>query len=811
LTDTPPRRERTPGPLRSSVVNIASISDNDARFRAIFTNAAVGIARVALDGRFLEVNDRLCDILGYASDELLTKTFGDITHRDDLATDVSGMKRMLGGGLETYLREKRYRRKDGSVVWANLTVSLSHKADGSPDYFISIIEDISARKQAEAHLRETDERLSLALQAAGLGIFEWDVQADRAVWENDRMYEIFGHTRGDGTLSKAELLKRSVLPDDADALERALAAGMASGRPFRTTYRIHRKDGALRWLDLAGHFLPPDGGPVRMIGVLTDNTEQHLAEESLRASEERFRIMADTAPVMIWTSGIDNLCDFFNKPWLDFTGRPLEAELGNGWTDGVHPEDLEYCLQTYVVCFETRKPFKMDYRLRRYDGQYRWIFDQGVPRFSSSGKFLGYIGSCVDVTERKQAEAEREKLAEEQAARAAAEAANRSKDEFLAMVSHELRSPLSAILSYAQLLRVGPINIDAINRVVTVIERNAKAQTQIIEDLLDSARITTGKLRIELTPIDLVPVLEAAVDTVRPAASAKAISLVLDDESKPTEALGDPARLQQIFWNLLTNAIKFTPEGGRVSVAMHRDAAQIRIIVSDTGQGIEPGFLPFVFQRFSQTDTSSARRVGGLGLGLALVKDLVELHGGTISAKSEGLGRGATFTVTFPARQTELVKSPPTEESSADILSDSTTSLKDVSVLVVDDEEDIRMALSDALGRYGAQVTAVASGPQALAALANSPGNRRPDVLIVDMSLQDEDGYALLKKVRAHQAEHREDDIPAIAVTGYGREEDRLRALEAGFRMHLTKPFDLEKLVQAIAFVTNTSGRRRLI
>jgi PAS domain S-box-containing protein len=413
----------------------------------------------------------------------LTKTFGDITHRGDLTTDLRAMKRMLAGEIETYLREKRYRRKDGSVVWANLTVSLSHKADGSADYFISIIEDISARKQAEAHLRDSDERLSLAAKAAGLGIFEWDVQADHAVWENERMYEIFGHTRADGTLSKEQLLRRYVHPDDADALEQALAEGMASGRPFHTTYRIRRKDGALRWLHLVGHFLPPDGGPVRMIGVLTDNTEQHLAEETLRASEERFRIMADTAPVMIWMSGTDKLCTFFNKTWLDFTGRPLEAEFGNGWTEGIHPEDLARCLQTYVACFEARRPFGMDYRLRRHDGQYRWIFDQGVPRFSSSGKFLGYIGSCVDVTERKQAEAEREKLAEEQAARAVAEAASRSKDEFLALVSHELRSPLSAILSYAHLLRVGPVDIDAINRAVTVIERNAKAQIQIIEDL----------------------------------------------------------------------------------------------------------------------------------------------------------------------------------------------------------------------------------------------------------------------------------------------------------------------------------------
>ena len=306
-------------------------------------------------------------------------------------------------------------------------------------------------------------------------------------------------------------------------------------------------------------------------------------------------------------------------------------------------------------------------------GSTRWIFDQGVPRFSSSGEFLGYIGSCVDVTERKQAETEREKFAEEQTARATAEAASRSKDEFLAMVSHELRSPLSAILGYAQLLRVGPVDIDGINRVVTVIERNAKAQIQIIEDLLDSARITTGKLRIELALIDLVPVLEAG-GRHRPSGGfgerRHARPRLRTEAHRSIGRSG--AFLQQIVWNLLTNAIKFTPEGGRVSLAMKHDAGQIRIIVGDTGQGIEPGFLPFRLPTLSVRPIASERRdgFGGLGLGLSLAKDLVELHGGTISAKSEGVGRGATFTVTFPARQSKFVMSSPTEDSSADILSD---------------------------------------------------------------------------------------------------------------------------------------------
>jgi PAS domain S-box-containing protein len=358
-----------------------AVHDSEARFRATFENGAVGVARVGPDGRWLEVNQRLCDIVGYTREEMLTKTFADITHPDDLPQDLKEARRVWAGEIETYLREKRYHRKNGSVAWVKLTVSVVRKTDGSPDYFISVIEDISAQRRAE---------------------------------------------------------------------------------------------------------------------------------ETLRASEEQFRILADTAPVMIWASGPDRLCNFFNKPWLDFTGRPMEKELGNGWMEGVHPEDYTHCMDTYGRYFEAHEPFDMEYRLRRFDGRYRWLLDHGVPRFSSAGDFLGYIGSCLDITERKQAEAERDQLARAQVARAAAEAANQSKDEFLAMVSHELRSPLNAILGFSRILRSGRRDAETIDKAVAVIERSAKAQLRIIEDLLDSARIITGKLRIELGPIDLVPVLEAA-------------------------------------------------------------------------------------------------------------------------------------------------------------------------------------------------------------------------------------------------------------------------------------------------------------
>jgi CheY-like chemotaxis protein len=354
------------------------------------------------------------------------------------------------------------------------------------------------------------------------------------------------------------------------------------------------------------------------------------------------------------------------------------------------------------------------------------------------------------------------------------------------------------------------VDRDAVNNVTTVVERSAKAQLQIIEDLLDSARIITGKLRIEPGPVDLVPALEAALDTVRPAAEAKGVKLVADFGPLQEQALGDSTRLQQVVWNLLSNAIKFTPEGGRVELRIEGAADNVRITVSDTGQGIEPDFLPFVFDRFRQADPSSARRYGGLGLGLSLVKHLVELHGGTITAASEGAGRGATFTVTLPRRHPEFIAPPPPAVAPREARTEGAVtlgaalSLEGVSVLVVDDQEEARVILTQALGEYGARVTAVSSGAEALALLSDPPGGKRPDALILDIAMPNEDGYTVLKKVRALEARQgaAADRIPAVALTAHGRSEDRLRALQAGFQMHIAKPVEPAELAVVIASLT---------
>jgi PAS domain S-box-containing protein len=660
---------------RESYKKIETLRDSGARCRVTFENAAVGIARVAPDGCWLEVNQRLCDIVGHTREELMTKTLGDITHPDDLEVDWNQARRLLAGEIENYSMEKRYYRKDGSIVWVNLTVSMARKANGSPDYFVSVIEDISARKRLEeanlkrvalladvsvalaehgqplqSMLQKTAEALVRHLDAAFARI--WTLNPKESLLELQASAGMYTHLNGRHSRVPVGELKIGLIAKERQPhltndvcndprisdQEWARAKGMVAfaGYPLLVEDRVI---GVMAMF--ARHPLTEDTveAIATIAAPIAQGIERKRAEEALRASEEKFRVLADTAPVMIWASDIDNLCTFFNKPWLDFTGCAMDEELGYGWMEGVHSEDYDRCLETYNTSCEAREPFKMEYRLRLHDGEYRWILDHGVPRYSPGGDFLGYIGSCIDITERKQAEArEREQLAQEQAARAAAETANRSKDEFLAMISHELRSPLNAVLGYTRMLRSCPVDRDVINNVAAIVERNAKAQLQIIEDLLDSACVITGKLRIETRPVDLKPVLESALDTMRAAADAKGVRLVADFGPGPEEMVGDSARLQQVVWNLLSNGIKFTPNGGRVELQMDSDANHIRIKVSDTGRGIEPEFLPFIFDHFRQADTSSTRRYGGLGLGLSIAKYLVELHGGTITAASEGKG-----------------------------------------------------------------------------------------------------------------------------------------------------------------------------
>ncbi|WP_017653997.1 CHASE3 domain-containing protein [Fortiea contorta] len=406
-----------------------------------------------------------------------------------------------------------------------------------------------------------------------------------------------------------------------------------------------------------------------------------------------------------------------------------------------------------------------------------------------------------DATKRRYAEEQLQLLNEDLEQRvsdrtAELETINRVKDEFLSVLSHELRTPLNAILGWAKLLRSGRLDDAKAEQGLEVIERNARSQAQLIEDLLDISRIITGKLRLKVRPIAPISVVEAALDTVRPAAQARGIRIqtVLDSDAGPVS--GDPDRLQQVVWNLLSNAIKFTPKGGRVQVRLERINSHVEIIVSDTGQGINPEFLPYIFDRFSQADASTTRVHSGLGLGLAIARNIVELHGGTIHAQSPGEGQGTTFVVNLPLMIVHRpLDTPDRVHSTAnrEVSLDNAPSLQGINIVVVDDEADTRELMITLLEQYGATVTAVASASEALEKITQL----RPDVLISDIGMPEEDGYSLIRRVRSLTTEQG-GQTPAIALTAYARTEDRIQALTAGFQTHIAKPIEPAELVAVI-------------
>ncbi len=415
------------------------------------------------------------------------------------------------------------------------------------------------------------------------------------------------------------------------------------------------------------------------------------------------------------------------------------------------------------------------------------------------GTFLVF---AVDLTEQKRNEEEARAAAQraillesERAARCAAERESRVKDEFVATLSHELRTPLNAILGFSQLAQRPGRTPEHQRQALEVIERNARLLTQLIADLLDVSRIVSGKLRIDMATVDLRDALDAALAMVRPTAEAKGVALVTEIGAEGAAVLGDAARLQQVVWNLVSNAIKFTPRGGRVEVSMALTEGEARIEVGDTGLGIDQAFIPRLFERFCQAEGSATRRHGGLGLGLSIVKHLVEMHGGTVHAASDGPGRGARFTVTLPLADAAAHDEPPSRPLSA-------PGLAGARVLVVDDEPDARDLVRRLLEEHGAAVVTAASADEALDAIAA----RRPDVMISDIGMPGVDGYDLIRRVRAGDATR---TVPAVALTAYARPEDRERALCAGYHVHLRKPIDPQEMLNAVArLVTGAPAAR---
>jgi PAS domain S-box-containing protein len=654
------------------------------------------------------------------------------------------------------------------------------------------------RIAVELELREKEEGLWRQASLIDLSyepIFTWHLDDTIIEW-NKGCEQLYGYVRAEAIGKNSHDLLKTEFPlsPTNEYLETLKQTGQWSG-----VLRHITRDGHEVWVESRQQVIESEGKQL----VLETNRD---ITEQLRAEESRLRLAAIVASSndAIIGKTLEGIITNWNDGARRIFGYSEDEVIGKSVTILIPPDRHD---EEPAIIERLKRGERVDHyqtvRVRK-DGQKIDISLTISPIRNSLGQIIGASKIARDITEHKRLQEELERLLEqEQSAREQSEMANRVKDEFVATVSHELRTPLNAILGWSSMLLGGKLKGDDVRRGLETIERNARLQAQLIEDILDVSRSISGKLRLDIKPVELISVIRAAVDAVRPAAEAKDIQLQLLLDPAADHVQADATRMQQIIWNLLANAIKFTPTGGFVQVKLDRVESRAQVTVTDTGEGISPEFLPYIFNRFQQGDGTTTRRHGGLGLGLAIARHLVEMHGGTIEAASEGVDKGSTFTVGIPLRSSGILVSPTPISTAPE--SDSNGggrfSLKGLRILAIDDEPDVRDMLQTLLEDCGANVLTAASAKAGLEALAAW----KPHVLISDIGMPEEDGYSLIRKIRALSPEHGA-NVPAIALTGYVRVEERMRALEAGYQMFVPKPVETSELIAIIGDLCRTNN-----
>jgi PAS domain S-box-containing protein len=822
---------------------------------ALVESADDAIISKTLDGIITSWNKGAERIFGYTPDEVIGKSITILIPKDHEDEEPAILARLKAGERIEHYETIRV-RKDGSLVDISLTVSPIIGPGGQIIGASKIARDISESRRAREALDEYSARLNLALAASHLGDWSWDAKTDQ-VTLSDAAAHIFDVPPGE-VITWTEL--RTLLPpEDSERAKAAVEEALALHTDYAIEYRVIRADNTEVWVSARGRGIYDEHRkPLGMLGFVQDITSRKTTEDTLREQAEALRTLNEVGRLISAELNLKKMVQAVTDAATDLTGAEfgtffynvfnergerqtlltvagMPAELFADFLTSAASEQSIASLKSHGVL---RVPdVKQD---RRYDSSSPF-YDMpkeimaltsylAVPVVSRSGETVGglFLGHSTPefFTERdeltatglsaqaaiamdnarlyeaaKRARAEAEHgAAENERLYKQAEESSRLKEEFLATVSHELRTPLNAILGWARMLRTGQLTGENHTKALDTIERNARAQAQLIDDLLDVSRIVAGKLRLDVRPTDPSTFIDAAVEAVRPAADAKGVHVQKIIDSSAILVPGDPARLQQVVWNLLSNAIKFTPRDGRVQVRLERVNSHIEIVVSDTGQGIAAEFLPYVFDRFRQADQKASRQYGGMGLGLAIVRHLVELHGGNVQAVSEGEGKGATFTVILPITAIYQVDTAVgrVHPAAKDLLPTAacTDRLDNLKILVVDDERDTRELLKEGLEYCGARVMLAASAAEALESLQKD----LPDVLISDIGMPIEDGYELIRQVRKLGKENG-GRVPAIALTAYTRVEDRMHALRAGYHMHVPKPVELAELVAVAASV----------
>jgi PAS domain S-box-containing protein len=658
-------------------------------------------------------------------------------------------------GLDLYLRLVATRVGDGfAVTFADLTQS----------------------RRADLRVRASEERLHVALEAARAGVFDWNLDTGELYWSKLH-YQLLGLAH-DAEQPSYELWRRHVHPEDLERVENALRESIESGRVYRAEYRVRGADGTDRVVQGQGIVSAHPGAERRMVGAIVDVTDTRVAEAAARANEQRFRIMADGVPALIWVTDAAGRIEFVNREYCTFLGVTVEAVQRDGWQPQVHADDLGDYTLAFMQALAGRRGFESRARVRHASGAWRCLQSTGVPRFSDRGNFLGMVGLSFDVTALVEGEARNRE-------------ADRRKDEFLATLSHELRNPMAPVRNAAALLASPRLTPDQLQWAQQVIERQVTHMARLLDDLLDMSRITQAKLHLKRVAVRLTDVVDTAIEAARPLIDRKAHRLSIELPADPVVLDADPVRLAQVITNLLTNAAKYTDPGGTIALRGRVEGTRLVLSVRDSGIGIALDALENIFTMFSQVDGSLTRAEGGLGIGLALVKGLVELHGGSVAAASEGPGRGAEFTLRLPIPAARAEAAPAPSRAAAQ---------RGLRVLVADDNTDAADTMAMVLQIAGHEVRTAHSGRAAL----NLAATFRPDVGLLDIGMPDMTGYEVAAAIREASWST---GMHLVALTGWGQEEDKRKAAASGFDRHLTKPVDVDVLIATVTELGSEATR----
>ncbi len=803
----------------------AALRESEERYRTVVNNQSEMLCRFRSDGRILFVNPAYARARGTTLEALLEGNFWDFVAAEDQPAVREMLDRLTPEAPEIQI-ENRFETTEGvrRTLWTNR--ALVFDAAGRMIEAQATGIDITERKALEDALRAAHDTFRHLVEHSPFGIYVVDADF-RLAMVGAGAQKVFANVRPLIGRDFAEVL-RVVWPDPfAAELIDIFRHTLATGEPYHSPSTVEQRGDidAVEAYDWKTERITLPDGRFGVVCHFYDLSERQRYEAALRESREELRAFINATSDTIYEMSADW------RVMRSLEGKEFIATTENAradWMEEYIPEDERPRVWGAINrAIETKSIFELEHRVVRLDGTIGWTFSRAVPLFDEQGEIVKWFGAVSDTTESKELELEREQvLAREQRARQLAEEANRAKDDWLAMVSHELRTPLNAILGHARLLdlrRDRPASelpeLPELLAFADLVRRNGERQNEMINDLLDTARITTGKLRLEIAPLDLATVIREALDAVEPSAKAKDIVLLTELEPRAGVMTGDAARLQQVALNLLTNAVKFTPYSGVIMLKLSRDTRQVVLKVSDTGAGIAPDFLPHIFERFSQGDTSRTRRHGGLGLGLSLVKQIVELHGGRITAASDGVGCGTTFNVTLPLgtagqrdKEKGNLRGKETEEKengSADfqlpVSSSTALSLFGVRALLVEDDADARALVALLLESFGAEVR---TANDAAAAWESLTQDERPHVLLCDIALPEEDGLNLLRRWREREREHGTPPLPALALTAQGSAKDRLQSLLAGFQMHITKPAEPEELALTIKNLLDRASAR---